>query len=246
VDDKAIFYVYAYLRKDNITPYYIGKGKGRRAFNRHTVTVPSDRSKIKFFAQKLFENEAFLLEKQLISYYGRKDINTGVLHNLTDGGEGSSGYRQSDDQKKHMSKMFTGKPRPEYVKIKMSEALKGKYKNPKSEGHKIAISNSLRGKLKSEAHKNNLSTSHLGKSKGAQTLEHREKISNALKGKSRSSSHTKNHAASLITNNALRKELGIEKKRNIKQVECPHCGKIGGGGAMTQFHFNKCKKYDRA
>ena len=25
------------------------------------------------------------------------------------------------------------------------------------------------------------------------------------------------------------------------KVECPHCGKIGGGGAMEQWHFDNCK-----
>lgn len=85
------FYSYMWLRKDG-TPYYVGKGQKRRAFisSAHGVHRPKDRRRILIFPM-LSETEAFESEKALIELFGRKDKGTGILRNLTDGGEGSSG-----------------------------------------------------------------------------------------------------------------------------------------------------------
>ena len=92
-----IYYVYAYLRASDNSPYYIGKGKGKRAYHKsHNVSVLKDKSKIVFLEQNLSEEEAIQLEIKYISQYGRKDNHTGILRNLTDGGEGASGLVVTD------------------------------------------------------------------------------------------------------------------------------------------------------
>ncbi len=92
------FYVYKYLRADG-TPYYIGKGCGSRKHVKANHILPKNKEQIVVVAHRLFEHEAFLLEKKLIKLYGRKDLGTGILRNMTDGGDGVSGRIVSDKQK---------------------------------------------------------------------------------------------------------------------------------------------------
>jgi hypothetical protein len=81
------FYTYLWLREDG-TPYYVGKGSGKRAFTRHRNNAPPPKSLARILVQHWeSEEKAFEMEKWWISLFGRKDNGTGVLRNLTDGGE---------------------------------------------------------------------------------------------------------------------------------------------------------------
>ena len=120
------YYVYAYLREDG-TPYYIGKGKERRAWEQHRsngkgVHTPSDYKRIVLLHEDLDESEAFDLETELIAKYGRQDLGTGILKNRTNGGEGSSGTSPETNWKKGSS--ARGKTRSESTRLKISKANK--------------------------------------------------------------------------------------------------------------------------
>jgi hypothetical protein len=78
----------------------------------------------------------------LISWWGRKNNNTGILRNLTDGGEGVSGVVISEESRKKISDCHKGKPKSNNQKSKMSEA---KINVPKTENHKLKISLSKLG-----------------------------------------------------------------------------------------------------
>ena len=116
------YYTYAYLRKDR-TPYYIGRGKGRRAFQTsHNVKVPP-KERIIFLKTGLTFSESANHERYMIAVLGRKDIGTGILRNITDGGEGIKGYRHTLEAKAEMSRSRTGRRHKSESKEKIRSGL---------------------------------------------------------------------------------------------------------------------------
>ena len=92
-----MFYVYSHIRLDTNQPFYIGKGlkyrshstKGR---NKHWNNIVSKCGyRIEIISSNLTNEEACRKEIALILKYGRQDIKTGILVNMTAGGEGNVG-----------------------------------------------------------------------------------------------------------------------------------------------------------
>jgi len=144
------YYVYAYLRsKDSKiakagTPYYIGKGKNRRAWSKlHSVSVPNDKNKIVFLETSLSEIGALAIERRLICWWGRKDLGIGILYNKTDGGDtpinqiawnkGKKGVQVpwnkgipcAEDMKEHLRHKLLGTPQSDETRVKRSISLTG-------------------------------------------------------------------------------------------------------------------------
>lgn len=139
------YYTYAYLREDG-TPYYIGKGKKDRwsQKERHNVKVPP-KNRIVFLKRNLTEEEAFKHEKYMIAVLGRKDLGTGILRNMTNGGEGCGGYKHSDEAKIKISKANGGRKWSDDAKKKLSQKLKGRKPPIISDEAKKKLSNARKG-----------------------------------------------------------------------------------------------------
>jgi len=108
--------------KFNFEPFYVGKGKGYRIKNTtkdlRSNLFKSNKIKkllennIEIIKIKLFENieenESLQKEIMLIKTIGRRNLNNGPLVNLTDGGEGLSGFVYTEETLKKRSISQTG------------------------------------------------------------------------------------------------------------------------------------------
>ena len=102
--------VYVHKRKDTNSIFYVGVGKDEnRAYqkigrNRYWHNIVN---KVGYNVQITHTNlvweEATSIEKYLIAFYGRKDLNIGDLCNLTDGGEGCLAVIFTEDRKRKIS-----------------------------------------------------------------------------------------------------------------------------------------------
>lgn len=125
----SYFYVYGYFEIDCSNPFYIGKGQGNRMWEHFKPTVLHSNDMfhcklrsmvfndqkviVQIIKDNLTEVEAYEYEIQLIFQYGRRDLGTGCLINQSDGGEGRSGFIQSDATREKMAIAMTGKIQPE-------------------------------------------------------------------------------------------------------------------------------------
>lgn len=157
------FYIYIHRKPDG-TPFYVGKGHGKRAYNcrdrnpHHTAILKKygDAVQIEIIHADS-EEHAFQMEREHIAMYREQGYR---LANLTDGGEGHLGYKKSEKEKQivsaslkqfyateegkrvneHLNKHRTGRKNTEETKKKMSQAHTGKKQSfEHRNNHSLAI-----------------------------------------------------------------------------------------------------------
>ena len=154
------FYIYIWIREDYNTIFYVGKGCDFRATckqgrNRYFLNIVENiPTRMEKLYDNLTEKEAFELEISTIhnlvyeqgysiDIEGFEKIKGRHLVNKTWGGEGSSGRKLTEQEKKHLSEIKTG-----IANHKVSEAMKEYYKNGEIKGElkktKEAIKNATK------------------------------------------------------------------------------------------------------
>ncbi|KKK56525.1 hypothetical protein LCGC14_3063640 [marine sediment metagenome] len=203
------YYVYLYLTPNGI-PFYVGKGSedrykvrghlGKNSPNpflkRKIRKVSAKNVKIHFLHKNISEEEVFYWERYWIKYIGRRDKKEGSLCNLTDGGEGPSGYMHTDEAKQKMSDVFKGRIISDETRQKMGAAQKGRLageKNPMygksapnkgiphSDETRQKMSTTQKGRKLSEITKQKMRGPR--KPRGPMSAETKQKLSDILKGR---------------------------------------------------------------
>lgn len=137
------YFVYAHVNATTGVIFYIGKGKGSRAKSLHRRSerwrnyVNKYGYDIIYLEENLTQEQSFAGEVDYIKAFGRKDLGTGELINMSDGGVGGNNNmgrvfsqewinRLKEARSRHLGDHFRGKKHSEESKKKTSESMKGR------------------------------------------------------------------------------------------------------------------------
>jgi hypothetical protein len=163
-------YTYTHYKPDG-SIFYVGKGVGDRAFSKENRNIYWKRTVAKFGYKVQIEaywdtdKEAKDHEKLLISCF--KDMGMKLV-NLTAGGDGSFGYKWTEEQlQRHptrtMPNSMTGKKHSDETKAKIAQKAIGRIPSDET---KVKISKAFKGRKFSETHLEKLRLAGLGNKNG--------------------------------------------------------------------------------
>lgn len=120
-------FVYCYLRAADHSPYYVGVAtRGDRPTSKqHSFHIPADRALIRILRSGLSRDDATRWEIFYIAHYGRVDLGTGILRNLTDGGDGVVGRPWTDAERLAAAERMRGRTASAATRQRMSDAQRG-------------------------------------------------------------------------------------------------------------------------
>lgn len=224
-NDEFRFYVYAWQYPDGRT-FYIGKGCGRRdkeestgrnkIFKRILAKIRRDggHPRTVRWQEGLREEDAHHLEIAYIKLFGRRDLGTGVLCNLTAGGEGGS--NPSEETRVKIGSANRGKTPSAETRAKISAAGLGRKRSAETNA-KIAAS--LTGRTMTEESRALLSAAKLG---SKHTPETRAKMSAAQLGRKRSRESIEKSASASrgrIASAETRAKIGAANRGKVMSAE---------------------------
>jgi hypothetical protein len=227
------FYVYVYLDPrpgKGLQPIYVGKGTvdldrasyhwERRCVNpflqsvldklRAAGLVPQ----ITIAAYMDDEEDAFAMERELIAEYGRRDIKTGSLCNLTDGGQGAAGLKYSEDRLRKAKERFSTS---EWSSM-MSQIAATAWANPEIKAQRVER---IRKMCADPQHRARLREAILK----SRTEQVRNKISVAMRTNWESEEYRAKQSASRAEAHS-RSEEKVRKSKASKKVWTQHGDKI--------------------
>lgn len=227
--------IYCYIdKKDNQIVYvgkdsYIDKNKRHKehlapsSYNKQQINRILQNNPDRYIYQVLWEiNDCSDKHKNQMEFFYIKKYNP--KFNFTEGGDGASGFKHSEETRKKMSESKKGK-KPyeitEKTRKKMSEAKKGKIPwnkgkvNVYSEETKKKMSESKKGKTHSIETRKKMSEAMKGKKPYEMTKKTRKKISESQKGKTHSLETRKKMSEARNTTGFYR--ISKKKDNNCKQ-----------------------------
>lgn len=216
------FYVYEHLRSDTGAIFYVGKGTGKRCFVRshhhrnefwQRIEKKAGGFCIHIVAKNVDEELAFLIEQERIKQLRTIGIR---LCNMTDGGDGTSGWIKTPEWRRKVGDKHKGKVVSKETKAKLSESAMGyqhtEHTKLKMSRSRLGMQNAL-GHKHSDETKQKMSDAHIG--------------NKSRLGQTRSTDEKAKQSASM-------------QGRSQTIFICPHCEKAGGN-AMKRWHFDNCK-----
>jgi hypothetical protein len=220
------FYVYEHIRRDTGAVFYIGKGRGSRHCSKrnrnqywHNVVNKAGGFDYRVLIEDQSEELILLAEIEKINQLRMLGV---TLVNLTDGGEGITGLKHSEETKRLMRERLKGKSHkhtPESIE-KIRQANTG-----------VVFSDERKEKLRQKA-------------LGRKMLPHvREALNERMKS-FKQSEETKEHLRQVNigrkhTPEALAKMSAWQMDR--PKLTCPHCNRASSAGNASRWHFDNCK-----